>query len=63
MHPGGWGVYTNKIEKEKYIKQLANKYKDTITENCYKALTNKTIAILYMNHCQEVYYKNFLFCH
>lgn len=34
-----------KIEKEKYIKQLANKYKDTITENCYKALMNWVIEI------------------
>jgi len=34
-----------KVTKENYIKQLANKYKDTITEQCYNALINWVIEI------------------
>lgn len=34
-----------KLEKELYIKELANKYKDVITKDCYNALINWKIEI------------------
>jgi len=34
-----------KTEKEKYIKFLANKYRDSITEKAYKALMSYRVEI------------------
>ena len=36
---------TYKIEKEVYIKEVAEKHKNQITENCYQALINYKVEI------------------